>query len=245
MVSVKLTKYVTAWISGERQSIGFATTFSSLLDAVSDRFDFEIGLLRIYVLQTSIVGAWKSRIRLTADNFDDFTKKKGAFERGTYRLYACEEDKSPDGSPGGKKADDVERSQSSKGSSRSGQGEFRIALRTRDGYICVFCNSANDPLEAAHILPVELKELLCSLTNRTKYGIGSVNDSANGILLCNDCHKCFDSNLVCICPSTGELLVTDALLTHKREKWTGLVGRTVPVGTPWPTSGCHGYCHEN
>ena len=82
MVSVKHTKYVTAWISGERQLIEFAATFSSLLNAVSDRFDFEIGLLRIYVLQPSIVGAWKSRIRLTAENFDDFTKKKALLREG-------------------------------------------------------------------------------------------------------------------------------------------------------------------
>ena len=81
----------------------------------------------------------------------------------------------------------------------SGQTEFSAALWRRDDR-CVFCNSSGPhaQLEGAHVLPVELKNLLHERSNCEKFGIDSIMDTANGITLCSECHQCFDRNLVCI-----------------------------------------------
>lgn len=62
-------------------------------------------------------------------------------------------------------------------------------------------------------------------------------DTSNGILLCQDCHRCFDSNLVCIDPETQKLLISDALLDgDKEKKWVKLLGRAVRSGGgTWPS----------
>jgi hypothetical protein len=226
-------RYVTAWISGERQSIQFERSFDSLVDAVAVVFEMEIDLLRIYVLQFPGF-SWKERIRLTKENFNDYIRHQGTFLK-TSKLYACEKG-SPDGSPGGKEANVGEGSQSSISSNRSGQVEFSEALRRRDKGICVFCKS-NARLEGAHFIPVKQKDLLNDPSNCTKYGISSIMDTTNGILLCWDCHKCFDANLVCIDPITGNLNLTDALLANEGDKWKSLVGHNVPASTvTWPTN---------
>ena len=227
------TRYVTAWISGVRHYITFNRSFGSLVESVSAIFQFGEKELRIYVLRFPGF-SWPKKIRLTEENFNDYITKVGDF-KNTSILYVCREDKSPVGSPATKKEDVGEGSQSSKGSNRSGQSEFSGAVLRRDR-ICVFCGSENGPREGAHILPYMQRQLLSDPSNRTKYGIDSINDTANGISLCRDCHLCFDANLVCIDPITGKLLITDALLVHRRDKWEKLVGHSVPVSTgQWPT----------
>ena len=63
--------------------------------------------------------------------------------------------------------------------------------------------------------------------NRLKYGISSIMDTSNSILLYWNCHKCCDVNLVCIDPMTGILLVADALLTTEEDKWKSLANQPV------------------
>jgi hypothetical protein len=121
------TRYVTAWISGERQSIRFACSFGSLVGNVATVFEIDKKLLRIYVLQFPGF-SWQERIRLTEDNFLDYISEQGTFDK-TSKLYVCE-NTSPEGS-GGKKADVGEGSQSSRNSNRSGQSEFSEAVRWR------------------------------------------------------------------------------------------------------------------
>jgi hypothetical protein len=104
--------------------------------------------------------------------------------------------------------------------------------------VCVFCGASSDTakLEAAHVLPVEEKDLLSEPKNRALYGIESVNDGANGITLCWGRHKCFDANLVCIDPGTNKLLVTDALMANE-DKWERLADLEVSPGSPtWPNA---------
>ena len=167
---------------------------------------------------------------MTEDNFLDYISEQGTFDK-TSKLYVCE-NTSPDGSPGGKKADVGEGSQSSRNSNRSGQSEFSEAVRWRDKSTCVFCGSTSVELEAAHMIPVKQYDLLRDYNNNTKYGIGSVMDTANGILLCCNCHKCFDAYLVCIDPATGKLLIAEALLANEPDKWKRLQDRIVSVHNP-------------
>jgi hypothetical protein len=95
-----------------------------------------------------------------------------------------------------------------------------------------------EKLDRVHLLllPVEQKHLLQDRNNCAKFGVSSIMDTANGILLCWGCHKCFDANLVCINSDSGQLSIADALLSNEKEKWSPLVRRVVPVslGT-WPT----------
>jgi HNH endonuclease len=227
------TRYVTAWISGQQQSIQFARSFGSLVESVAVIFEMEKDLLRIYVLQAPAF-SWSGRIRLTEENFDDYIRHEGDFVR-TSKLYACG-NTSPDGSPGEKKVDVGEGSQPSRNSNRSGQGEFSEAVRWRDKNTCVFCESTSVELEAAHVIPVKQYDLLRDYSNNAKYGIGSVMDTANGILLCRNCHRCFDAYLVCIDPATGKLLIAEALLANEPDKWKRLQDRIVSVHNPvtWP-----------
>ena len=118
--SGKHTKYVTAWISGERQSIEFTGGFPGLLDAVSDMFGIEIKLLRIY----AIADAWSSRKHLTEENFGDYIRREGAFEKMVSRLYFIVNNVTPDGTPEKDNVDAVEGSKSSRSSNRSGQAKF-------------------------------------------------------------------------------------------------------------------------
>lgn len=230
-----LCRCVTGWISGARQFLQFPCDLKELLHTVAGCFEMEVNLLRIYAL-LSPAYSWKSRIRLTEENFEDYFSQRGAFEKYASKLYAIEDDKSPSNSPGVKKAGDGEGSQSSKSSNRYGQGEFSASVRRRDGNKCIFCNSVNEPLQAAHIIPVEQREILNERDRCMEYQIGSIMDTANGILLCWDCHKCFDTNLVCIDPINGRLLITDALLGNMPEKWRDLVDKAVPDGAyMWPS----------
>ena len=153
------------------------------------------------------------------------------------KLYVCDAG-TPNGSPNGdgKKAEVDDASQSSSSSNRSGQREFKDAIRKRDNE-CVFCASRAEPLEAAHIIPVEQKDILNDHGNCTRYGVCSIMDTANGVLLCWACHKCFDANLVCINSVTGVLTISEALLSNEPEKWNPLVGRVVPASSStWPST---------
>ena len=228
----KLSRYVTDWISGDRQRIEFKCSLHDLVEAVADAFEIENP--RIYVLQPTS-SPWQDRILLTQENFNEYVERQGTFAKPTISKLYVSGNTSPDGSPNGKKSDVSEGSQSSKGS-RCGQSEFSQALRRRDDGSCVFCYSNIEPLEGAHFIPVKQRDLLNDPKNRRKYGISSIMDTINGILLCWGFHKCFDANLVCIDPLSGKLLIADALLANEPDKWERLVGHTVPVsdGT-WPT----------
>lgn len=86
------------------------------------------------------------------------------------------------------------------------------------------------------MIPVEQKHHLFEHGNCMKYGIGSINDTSNGISLCWDCHRCFDANLVCIEPITGKLIITDDLFANMPAKWGSLADYAVPViNFPWPS----------
>jgi hypothetical protein len=148
------------------------------------------------------------------------------------KLYICDND-SPTTPPRGKTIPDEAASQHSNNSNRSGQTEFRDSILRRDKNKCVFCDTTTPPIEAAHLLPVEQKYVLLDEEKCILYGIHSIMDSSNGIALCWACHKCFDAKLVCIDPSTGALLVTDALLANEPEKWCDLQNKIVPTCPHW------------
>ena len=226
---------VTAWKSGLQATVEFEPLFKEFVDAVSDEFLLE--KVRIYILQSPKY-SWHERILLTDSNFSSYIERTGVFARPKLcKLYVCD-DASPNGSPAnGKKGVDVderEGSHASNSSNRSGQREFRDALLRRDKGVCVFCGAV-DNLEGAHYLPVEQKELLEDPAQCTRFGIGSIMDSANGILLCWACHKCFDADLVCISSESGKLVIADALLANEREKWECLIDHIPKVRYTWPS----------
>lgn len=228
---------VTAWISGDKNWFHQRTDFESFLADLA--LSFAMRAPRLYVFQ----GKWKDRIRLEAANFAAYLESSGDFAGAANKLY-IHDDCSPTHSPGAKSLRS-DSSQASKASDRSGQSEFRNALMNRDGSKCVFCETIDPPLEAAHVLPVEQKQLLKERANCIKFGVDSIMDSANGIILCWGCHRCFDSNLVCIDPDSGKLCIADALLSCESEKWQKLVGRVIPAGTPtWPTQALLEYRQE-
>jgi hypothetical protein len=225
-------RLVTAWISGAESWFNMSGTFNSFLSHVEDKFS--IVKPRAYVLQSPEF-KWLDRIRLTVENFSDFQNKTGMFST-MCKLYVCADDSpahSPGHSPDRKVGDGDD--DGSQGTHRSGQTEFNASLYQRDEGKCVFCGSI-DNLEAAHILPLHLKNLLLEPENRTHYRIDTINDGCNGITLCWPCHKCFDVNLLCIDPMSGKLLISDALLANEGDKFTPLVGATVsPRFSQWPT----------
>jgi hypothetical protein len=228
------SRIVTQWVSGVQSNIQFERNFDALVDAVAAAFDMEG--VRIYVLQSPRY-EWKDKCLLTAENFDDFIERTGIFQKPKISKLYVHANTSPDSSPvgdGKKGGEKVDSSEGSQTSSRSGQGEFSEALLRRD-ILCVFCRR-DAALEAAHIIPVDEKGVLNEPANCALYGISSINDTANGILLCRACHKCVDSNLVCINSTTGKLRISDALLSNEPEKWASLVNITVPISTvTWPS----------
>lgn len=225
-------RYVTAWISGEEQFVQFARSYGSLVKAVGRVFEMDKTLLRIFVLRLQTKFSQRDKIRLSEGNFEDFISERGTFEN-TSKLYACD-DTSSDGSI--ENTGDVEGTQSSITSNGSEQDEFSDAVRSRDQNRCVYCSAENEPLQAARMIPVEQKHHLFEHGNCLKYGIGSINDTSNGISLCWDCHRCFDANLVCIDPITGKLIITEELLNSMPGKWGRLVNIAVPtINFPWPS----------
>ena len=92
-----------------------------------------------------------------------------------------------------------------------GQADFREALLYRDGSRCVLCGADPGPanlrmLEAAHVVPFETP----SSTFRS-YGLATIHDVRNGVLLCKLCHDDFDRSLWYVRPD-GVVVVADALL---------------------------------
>ena len=226
-------RFVTEWISGEEQFIQFARSYGSLVKAVGRVFEMDKTLLRIFVLRLQNKFSLRDKIRLSEGNFEEFISERGTFEN-TSKLYACD-DTSSDGSI--ENTGDVEELQSSITSNGSEQDEFSNAVRRRDQNRCVYCSAENEQLQAARMIPVEQKCHLFEHGNCLKYGIGSINDTSNGISLCWDCHRCFDANLVCIDSMTGKLIITEELLDRMPGKWKGLVEKAVPpINFPWPSN---------
>jgi hypothetical protein len=238
ILSFELSKerLITSWISGIQFKFICATDFHEFVNDVEDRFGFRSA--RLYALMGPDF-RFVERIRITIENYDYFKDKKGTFS-GRCKFYAIEDD-SPIHSPGDCKhlvavSSNKGLNNSEDGSNRSGQSEFRSSIIDRDGSSCVFCGNV-DQIEAAHILPYASRSLLKDAVNRLRYGIGSVNDTSNGIALCWGCHKCFDANLICINPVDHSLMISDALLTNEREKFQSLQGKKIfPNFVQWPNT---------
>jgi hypothetical protein len=91
---------------------------------------------------------------------------------------------------------------SSNSDESSVQGDFRSRVLNRhknvDRLHCTFCLrdasalGGKKHLHAAHMLEVHNKFLLCPKGAQGKYGIAGVNDTSNGMLLCEACHTSFD-----------------------------------------------------
>jgi hypothetical protein len=204
---------------------------------------FEKESFRIYIL-ISPEFKWQSRITLNDENFTQYINREGSFARPKkLKLYITHSELSPDGSPAWKytegnpkSVDEKSEASSSHGTGRSGQADFSAAVRWRDRNTCVFCGTTDGKLEAAHILPVRQKELLNMPDKREYFSIGTINEISNGILLCWNCHTCFDANLVCIDADNGTLVVADALLANE-ERWVALKGREVSASSSrfWPS----------
>ena len=170
-------RLVTAWVSGAQRSFNVSVDFGTFLRNIERYF----GLIepRAYIL-TGPDFSWRNRIRLTVENFSHLQEDTGIFAT-TYKLYASSGVGSPTHSPG--HSPDVPDKAGDNGSNRSGQSEFNASVIGRDRGNCVFCGSS-DVFNAAHILPVECKNLLLDPSNCALYGIDSINDSCNGIALC-------------------------------------------------------------
>lgn len=214
-------------MSGAQRSLTVNVDFETFLINIGRRFGFVEP--RVYIL-TRPDFSWQKRIRLTADNFSQLQEETGIFAT-IYQLYASNGVDSPAQSPG--HISEIPDKAGDYGSNRSGQSEFNAAIISRDEGNCVFCSSSDD-LEAAHILPVESKSLLIDPANRTRYGIASINDSCNGIALCRGCHKCFDAKLICIDPVEHTLMIADALLANKSDKFRLLTGKKMRLHSPTP-----------
>ena len=94
---------------------------------------------------------------------------------------------------------------------RIGQADFREALLDRDGRTCVMCGADPGPanlrmLDAAHVVPFEE-----SSTTFRRYGLATIHDVRNGVILCKPCHVDFDRSLWYVRPD-GVVVVADALL---------------------------------
>ena len=225
----RVHRIVTSWTTGVQVSIDVTDVdFANFLTEVGESFGFENP--RVYALQNSEINL-NDRIKLGETQYGECIARTGNFTKMT-KLYVCDND-SPTTSPSGKTIPDEAASQHSNNSNRSGQTEFRDSILRRDKNKCVFCDTTTPPIEAAHVLPVEQKNVLLDEEKCILYGIHSIMDSSNGIALCRACHKCFDASLVCIDPSTGALLVTDVLLANEPEKWSDLKNKIVPTCPHW------------
>lgn len=109
---------------------------------------------------------------------------------------------------------------------RPGQAEFREALLHRDGAICVMCRlHASLPrlLDAAHIVPFATPS-----SEFRRYGLATIHDVRNGIMLCKLCHDAFDRYLWYV-RSDGAVVVADALLLDSDfgPRWKQLASNSV------------------
>ena len=82
----------------------------------------------------------------------------------------------------------------------------------------MFCSVSGDTenihLEAAHIIPFNNATEI----DLDKFGLDSINDPANGFLLCYSCHKIYDRNLIGV-DEIGTIHVCGALMNTAYEKW--------------------------
>ncbi len=202
------------------------TTFEDFLEKVEDIF--ELTTFTIYVLEYPQY-SWKDRHKLVEETFTSVLSSivNKTFEKRNERplLYVYNLENSPNESPKDKKEDGETSSVTSIVTDRSGQDDFKTRTKFRDNNCCVFCGFDSDPLYAAHILPYAKFK-----TNQTAFaacGICGINDTANGLTLCWNCHQAFDNGLVCIFPDDFTLLVADALQHEESEKWKPLHGKTI------------------
>jgi hypothetical protein len=129
----------------------------------------------------------------------------------------------------------------SNSSSRSGQSEFHKGVLMRDMKACVFCE-ATENLTAAHLIAYKDSSdpNLESVFARCK--IGTVQDIANGITACGDCHHHFDSHFVGVNPDNMQVEVSWALLYSEdskvKDKWSKIVGKRLEAKSTmghWPS----------
>ena len=234
------SRTVIAWVEGTIITIYFKRSFSHYCKKVKEVFDKTGQDCIIYALEGPNF-LWRERIQLSDDNFIDYLDKQNGFEFKGFKVYVVWADESPKESPftafqSSTAVDMIERkSDYSNDSCRIGQRDFFDSLRRRDNSSCVFCGSTSQ-LEGAHIIPHEQKSLLNDSAECVKYEISSINQTANGFLLCWTCHKRFDANLVYIHPDSSKLVITNALLVNETEKWQGLVDHFVPAALyGWPS----------
>lgn len=104
-------------------------------------------------------------------------------------------------------------------------------MLTRDR-VCVFCGKGDVLLEAAHIVDHHRArdDLLASLE------LLGVDDYRNAVALCHECHRFFDSHMMCIEPDSMSLLVCDAFLACSpyRDAYAPLNGRIIVPSSRWP-----------
>ena len=177
----RVERVITSWITGVEATIDLTDLdFVAFQTAVGECFGFHNPL--VYALP-SPGHLLAERVKLNEMLYRDFYSRTGLFTKIT-KLYVCDKD-SPTTSPGGKTIpDDAASSQSKISSNRSGQTEFRDSILRRDKNKCVFCGTTTPPIEAAHVLPVEQKNILLDEDKCILYGIHSIMDSSNGIALC-------------------------------------------------------------
>jgi len=113
--------------------------------------------------------------------------------------------------------------------SSSDQAKFREILMTRDENACVICTISGDvdenvQLEAAHIIPFRDAANI----QLGDFGLLTIHDSCNGMLLCHNCHVLYDRNIIGV-DEKGNVHVCGALRGSKIEKWELLQERKLTV----------------
>ena len=101
----------------------------------------------------------------------------------------------------------------------SEQKKFREQLMIREEKKCLICSVSgecdeNVQLEAAHIIPFREATTI----EVADYGLSTIHDSSNGLLLCRSCHKLYDRDIVGV-DEHGLIHVCGALLNSGFEKW--------------------------
>jgi hypothetical protein len=134
--------------------------------------------------------------------------------------------------------------QSVGGRSSQQQDEFRASLLRRDGTMCVLCGPGRAfelrNVEAAHIVPQGSPSDVLD-----RYGLTSLWDTCNGVMLCGLCHEVFDQHLWYV-DGDGKAVVSGVLLENDdggvRKYWGERAGKALTAAPAhWPAAATWAY----
>ena len=177
---------------------------------------------------------WENRDRI--DTLDELKRALDDFNR---KIVVYKQRGTPDKPP----EDDVSAltwasSHSQSRGSKSGSGgrgseqtEFSLTVRDLDADKCVICSADGSDsaicLQAAHIIDVSTPNVRQVCRDN---GLAGAYDARNGLTMCFDCHRAFDSHRCCV-GADLTVLVSSALTSIPRykTKWNQLARKKIEL----------------